>query len=150
MALHILELSKFKKSVDELPTPLDRWLFFLRHGESLDPDALPEPLNVPDVRWALGDLLMISQSDRERDLYESLVKTCSSCHRPIPDESMICLHADCGHTIAAPPRGVKRPTPPPSRVRLAGGDAFTLPTGRTGAGCMTWFVRLWHGGFGIR
>ena len=72
MALHIFELSKSRKSVDELATPLDRWLFFLRHGENLDPDALPEPLNVPDVRWALGDLLMISQSDREREQLQTL------------------------------------------------------------------------------
>lgn len=74
MAVHILELPKFKKSVDELLTPLDRWLFFLQHAVNLDIDALPEPLNVPELRWAIGDLIMISQSDRERELYESRLK----------------------------------------------------------------------------
>lgn len=28
IALHILELPKFDKAVDELATPLDRWLYF--------------------------------------------------------------------------------------------------------------------------
>lgn len=74
MAVHILELSRFSKPVHELTTSLDRWLYFLRHAEHLDADALPEPLNVPEVRWALGDLVMISQSDRERELYESRLK----------------------------------------------------------------------------
>lgn len=74
MAVHILELTKFRKAAEELSTPLDRWLYFLRHAEELDTDALPQPLNVPEVRWALGDLAMISQSDRDRELYESRLK----------------------------------------------------------------------------
>ena len=74
MAVHILELKKFNKSAAELVTPLDCWLYFLRHAEDLDADALPEPLNVPEVRWALGDLAMISQSERDRELYESRLK----------------------------------------------------------------------------
>jgi predicted transposase/invertase (TIGR01784 family) len=74
MAVHILELAKFSKAVAELTTPLDRWMFFLQHAENLDADALPEPMNVPEVRWALGDLVMISQSDRDRERYESRLK----------------------------------------------------------------------------
>lgn len=72
MAVHILELPKFTKTVKQLATPLDRWLYFLRHARDLDADALPGPLDVPEVRSALGDLLMISRSDRER--YESRQK----------------------------------------------------------------------------
>lgn len=34
MAVHILELSKFKKTVNELVTPLDRWMFFLRYDST--------------------------------------------------------------------------------------------------------------------
>lgn len=74
MALHILELSKFNKAVDELTTALDRWLFFLRHGAELDAQAVPAPLNVPEVCWALGDLFMISRTDPERELYEARLK----------------------------------------------------------------------------
>jgi predicted transposase/invertase (TIGR01784 family) len=74
MALHILELPKFDKAVNELTTDLDRWLYFLRHGAEIDAQAVPEPLDVPEVRWALGDLFMISQTDPERELYEARLK----------------------------------------------------------------------------
>lgn len=72
--LHILDLTKFAKAVEELADPLDRWLYFLRHAASLDADALPARLNVPELRWALGDLTMISQSERDRERYESRLK----------------------------------------------------------------------------
>jgi predicted transposase/invertase (TIGR01784 family) len=74
LAVHILELSKFNKAVEQLTTPLDRWLFFLRHAQDLDSDALPESLDVADVRWALGDLIMITQSERDHERYESRLK----------------------------------------------------------------------------
>lgn len=74
LALHILELSKFNKAVEQLATPLDRWLFFLRNAPTLSLDTLPEPLNVPELVWALGDLRMISQNDVERERYESHLK----------------------------------------------------------------------------
>jgi predicted transposase/invertase (TIGR01784 family) len=74
LALHILELRKFTKSATELATPLDRWLFFLRHARDLDTEALPVALDVAEVRWALGDLIMISQTDLERERYESRLK----------------------------------------------------------------------------
>jgi predicted transposase/invertase (TIGR01784 family) len=74
IALHILELPKFNKGLDELTTPLDRWLYFLRHGEQLDAQAVPKPLDVPEVRWAIGDLFMISRTDPERELYEARLR----------------------------------------------------------------------------
>jgi hypothetical protein len=40
----------------------------------LNIDSLPVALDVPEVRWALGDLTMISQSDLERERYESHLK----------------------------------------------------------------------------
>lgn len=74
LSLHILELSKFNKQIGELATPLDRWLYFLRHGEDLDAQAVPAPLDVPEVRWALGDLFMISRTDPDRELYEARLR----------------------------------------------------------------------------
>ena len=74
LAVHILELSKFGKAVGELMTPLDLWLYFLRHAQELDADALPGRLDVPEVRAALEDLLMITQSERDRERYESRLK----------------------------------------------------------------------------
>lgn len=74
LAVHILELSKFRKELGELTTLLDRWLYFLRHGEELDAEAVPAALDVPELRWALGDLLMISRIDPERELYEARLR----------------------------------------------------------------------------
>jgi predicted transposase/invertase (TIGR01784 family) len=74
MTVHILELPKFKKAVEQVTTPLDRWLYFLRHALELDADALPDSLDVPELRWALGDLIMISQREPDRELYESRQK----------------------------------------------------------------------------
>jgi predicted transposase/invertase (TIGR01784 family) len=72
--MHILELSKFKKAVEQLATPLDRWLYFLRHAVALDTDVLPAPLDMSDIRGAMGDLMMISQSELDRERYESRLK----------------------------------------------------------------------------
>lgn len=74
VALHILELSKFNKEIGELTTPLDRWLYFLRHATELDTDVLPKSLDVAELRWAMGNLMMISQSKQERERYESRLK----------------------------------------------------------------------------
>ena len=74
LAVHILELSKFNKGVEELTTPLDIWLYFLRHAQELDADALPRSLDMAELRWAMGDLMMITQSERDRERYESRLK----------------------------------------------------------------------------
>jgi predicted transposase/invertase (TIGR01784 family) len=44
LEFHILELPKFTKSADQLRTSLDVWLYFLRHAETMDTDALPMAL----------------------------------------------------------------------------------------------------------
>ncbi|HVA44812.1 MAG TPA: Rpn family recombination-promoting nuclease/putative transposase [Pirellulales bacterium] len=74
LAMHILELPKFDKAIDELTTPLDRWLFFLRHAEELDLDRLPAALDFAEIRLAVGDLMMITQTELERERYESRLK----------------------------------------------------------------------------
>lgn len=74
LAVHILELPKFKKGIDELTTLLDCWLYFLRHGEQIDAEVVPESLNVPELCWALGDLLIISRTDPDRELYEAALR----------------------------------------------------------------------------
>jgi predicted transposase/invertase (TIGR01784 family) len=74
LPLHILELPKFTKPAADLVSPLDRWLYFLRYGEQLDTDALPSTLDVPEIHRALGDLQMMTQSELERERYESRLK----------------------------------------------------------------------------
>jgi predicted transposase/invertase (TIGR01784 family) len=80
LALHILELPKFTRKAHELTTPLDVWLYFLRHGETLDTDALPPALNLPEIHRALGELYMMTQSDLERERYEARLKLQRDIH----------------------------------------------------------------------
>jgi predicted transposase/invertase (TIGR01784 family) len=74
LALHMLELPKFARSADELATPLDAWLYFLRYAEGLDTVALPPALRVPEIKRAMEVLTMLTQSDLERERYEARVK----------------------------------------------------------------------------
>jgi predicted transposase/invertase (TIGR01784 family) len=75
LQVHILELAKFTKAAGELAGPLDVWLYFLRHGERLDTEALPAALaGVPEIRRAMGELQMVAQSDLERERYEARLK----------------------------------------------------------------------------
>jgi predicted transposase/invertase (TIGR01784 family) len=75
LAVHLLELPKFTKSAAELATPLDVWLYFLKHGAHLDTAALPPALDaVAEIHRAMEELTMIAQSDEERERYESRLK----------------------------------------------------------------------------
>ncbi len=69
LEIHVLELSKFAVPVEQVQTPLQRWSYFLKHGASLDPDALPATLDVPVIRQAVEVLVKISQSELERQRY---------------------------------------------------------------------------------
>jgi predicted transposase/invertase (TIGR01784 family) len=71
LELHVLELPKFMKSPAELEPGLDVWLYFLRHAETMDPEALPPALDRPLIRRAFEELKMLSQTDQERELYEA-------------------------------------------------------------------------------
>jgi predicted transposase/invertase (TIGR01784 family) len=74
LELHLLELPKFTKSAEELTSGLDLWLYFLRHAEKMDLDALPPALEGSPVRRALEELKMLSQTDVERERYEARLK----------------------------------------------------------------------------
>ena len=72
MEFHLLELPKFTKSVDELTTRLDLWLYFFRHGETMDINALPAVfLQDPLMMRVVEELNMLAQSDQERERYET-------------------------------------------------------------------------------
>jgi predicted transposase/invertase (TIGR01784 family) len=74
MSIHVIELPKFRKTLAELQTPLDFWLYFLKNGAGLDADALPKALDRPELRKAMGVLKMLAQNDLERELYEGRLK----------------------------------------------------------------------------
>jgi predicted transposase/invertase (TIGR01784 family) len=69
---HLLELPKFTKSDVELLTDLETWLYFLRHMEKIDTDALPAAFQQrPLVLHAVEELKMLAQNDVECERYEA-------------------------------------------------------------------------------
>jgi predicted transposase/invertase (TIGR01784 family) len=74
LAIHFFELPKFRLTVEELATPLDTWLYFLRNAENLDPEALPEQMNTAEIRQAMEALEMIAQIDLNKEIYEGRLK----------------------------------------------------------------------------
>lgn len=74
LEIHTIELSKFDLTVDGLATDLDRWTYFLKRGEGLDPSNLPTPLNVPEIHRAVEVLDVISQTELDRREYERQLK----------------------------------------------------------------------------
>jgi predicted transposase/invertase (TIGR01784 family) len=72
LEFHLLELPKFTKSAEELSSDLDKWLYFLRHAEKMDTEAVPAALQQqPMVLRALEELKMLAQTDAERERYEA-------------------------------------------------------------------------------
>ncbi len=72
MEYHLFELPKFRKSLSELKTDLDIWLYFLRHAAMIDTDAIPRELvEQPLVVRALEELKMLGHTELERERYES-------------------------------------------------------------------------------
>jgi hypothetical protein len=71
---HILELPKFTKSLAQLNGGLDIWLYFLRFAEKIDPAALPTELRQPSILRAIEEMTMLTQTEIERERYESRQK----------------------------------------------------------------------------
>lgn len=74
LEMHLVELPKFNRKATELTTACERWSYFLQHGDELDTDRLPEPLQVPVIRKAMEVLRMLTQSELEREKYEARLK----------------------------------------------------------------------------
>lgn len=72
---HVLELPKFTKTLTELSSGLDVWLYFLRFAEKIDAAALPAALQQPSILRAVEELKMLTQTDIERERYEARLKT---------------------------------------------------------------------------
>ena len=74
LEIHLFELPKFQLQPEVLDTPLEKWLYFLRHAAILDTDKLPPSLQVPEIQQAFEELVMVTQSDRDRAKYEERFK----------------------------------------------------------------------------
>jgi hypothetical protein len=60
------------QTANELTSGLDVWLYFLRHAEKMDAEALPAAFQqYPQVLRALEELKMLAQTDAERERYEA-------------------------------------------------------------------------------
>jgi predicted transposase/invertase (TIGR01784 family) len=66
LEVHLVELPKFNLAAEQLTTPEERWLYFLKHGASLELDNLPATLDVPVIRKAVEVLMRLSQNELER------------------------------------------------------------------------------------
>ncbi|MBY0231197.1 MAG: PD-(D/E)XK nuclease family transposase, partial [Gemmataceae bacterium] len=69
LQIFVIELPKFDVPVELLSTPLERWCYFLKHGASLDPDALPATLDTPPIREAMEIMRMLSRDQVEYQQY---------------------------------------------------------------------------------
>jgi predicted transposase/invertase (TIGR01784 family) len=74
LEMHTIELPKFNLTAEQCSTPLERWCYFLKHGETLDDENLPSSLDVPPIRQALEVLRMLSQDELERERYLDRLK----------------------------------------------------------------------------
>jgi predicted transposase/invertase (TIGR01784 family) len=74
LQIHVLEISKFNLSSEELHTPLERWMYFMKHGAELDPEQLPQALHEPVYQQAIGELQQMTQNDPDRERYEARLK----------------------------------------------------------------------------
>jgi predicted transposase/invertase (TIGR01784 family) len=71
-----LELPKYNPVEEDLQnaSPLEKWLDFFRFAADLSLDEIAARLSDPVTREAAGVLEMISQTPRERELYEARLK----------------------------------------------------------------------------
>jgi len=60
--------------LDELTTPLESWLYFLRYAEGLNPESLPESLDTPEIQQAMEALMMLARVDIQKEIYEGRIK----------------------------------------------------------------------------
>jgi predicted transposase/invertase (TIGR01784 family) len=77
--LHTIELNKFIQNSDDdlnslvakVKSALDVWAAFLTRNDLLDPQNLPETLDIPDLKKALNVLEVMNLTPEEREVYEN-------------------------------------------------------------------------------
>jgi predicted transposase/invertase (TIGR01784 family) len=74
LAIHLFELPKFNLTAEQLETPLEAWLYFLRYADRLDPDDLPDTLNTEEMKLAVEELKMLTEVDIQKQIYEGRIK----------------------------------------------------------------------------
>ncbi len=69
--VHTIELEKFANSLEEVDNSLEKWSYFLKHGENLEDAHLPSQLATPEIKDAIKELKMFTKDEIERERYES-------------------------------------------------------------------------------
>ena len=72
--IHLLELPKFRGGLEELHSPLEKWLYFFQHAETMEVDGLPSAFGEPVYRRAAREFEMLTKDALERERYESRQK----------------------------------------------------------------------------
>jgi len=85
LCIHFFELPKFQRPLEELTTPLESWLYFLRYAEDLNPESLPEPLDTHEIRQAMEVLMMLARVDIQKEIYEGRIKARRDEHMRLTD-----------------------------------------------------------------
>jgi predicted transposase/invertase (TIGR01784 family) len=72
LEIHIIEISKFLKSVENLQSDLDTWFYLLKEASNLKGESMKtlEKKN-PAVKRAISELKTLSLTAKNRELYES-------------------------------------------------------------------------------
>jgi predicted transposase/invertase (TIGR01784 family) len=80
LQFHFFELPKFRKGPAELSPGIELWLYFLRHAEKMDTEAVPPALRTPLILKALRELEMVTQDDIQRIRYEDRLESQRAYH----------------------------------------------------------------------
>ncbi|MBF0107971.1 MAG: Rpn family recombination-promoting nuclease/putative transposase [Magnetococcales bacterium] len=65
---YFIELPKFAKTLDQCAGILEKWIYFIRHAESLD--CVPEQLDLAPFRHAFEKAMMANMTRDELELYD--------------------------------------------------------------------------------
>ncbi len=122
---HILELPKFTKTADELETDLDIWLYFLRHAEKMDTEALPPALTRHPMMQAVEELKVLAQNELERERYEARRKAQLDYNTDMRVSRMKGLAEGKIETIHLCERLLKQPQTPTDRLAALSLDELT-------------------------
>jgi len=67
--IYLLELTKFH--AQQIENEQQRWLKFFKEGEALNDNALPDWMNIPEMKQAMSTLTAFSEKDREYFKYQA-------------------------------------------------------------------------------
>lgn len=74
LTLHLVQLPRFDVSINDVEEAIEKWIWFLRAGESMDAESIPPTLEDPAINKAMKELTVFSQTEMQRERYEARLK----------------------------------------------------------------------------